>query len=769
MFSQSPTDVVWMTLALNGLDQSKTSWSGCSNYVSSCFNPQAAISYRVDQSFVDKPDDRGEELSLYENHKYMLSAAAPFHSVSPTDVNSMGYIEKCNPGDLPERWADDEEKPNEAEHRHPGDRPEDDDPSHSNYNEEYQVIVTKATVHGFGFACPKDKDNESSSQEGEMKHSTESTSTPKYCHEMYAAYQMQFLVRIDPHRKRLIYDCFEAAPHYVDVDKVALPTLREVELYEGITDMESGSRSGGWSDDDEEDEDPLMDQPVSFREGAKITRDTISATHLRSETAKFLTARQFRIALSLDNIVGIRLHYPVKKKPAVLVLELGSPLSQSSDNEGAFFAVRRVMSAQQVDNRFKSIPDWTPSKCASQATRQYMYGEFEELKELAAYLCTISTRIANMFQPAAAAADNATTNSLFDIPSTNLQYNMAPPFVADSLENLLLCGGAGIVARDSLQALAARALISVGAGAENEALNHLSEPVKAVVVGEELRLKSEALQRLKAQTFTVEQVNAQLEAVGFTNEHTGASWCSSSGGCVKQAMALGKVKLPQTEEELHETFWTGECEECGDEVVVTLLDVLNQADYGGNDYPDNTNGAIHCESCEYMGHKYLTGICYNKPTASSGKFHNHCTQCPVFGECIGDYRTSHCDVCGEHWFQGNSGFPCTGCGSHDGSKRKGKSPVDEPNPNVWPGFVGLDDLFDSTMNTIQQQLIEAMSARGGTSDDGGMDSMILQMMMMMTGGGGGGGGGIPSDDDEVVINDEDDLLDLQEVVNEDEN
>jgi hypothetical protein len=63
---------------------------------------------------------------------------------------------------------------------------------------------------------------------------------------------------------------------------------------------------------------------------------------------------------------------------------------------------------------------------------------------------------------------------------------------------------------------------------------------------------------------------------------------------------------------------------------------------------------------------YVTGLCQGSPSLDSGKFHNHCTQCPEFGVCIGDYREAHCGNCGKHWFCGNSSFPCSWCGREDG-------------------------------------------------------------------------------------------------------
>ena len=38
---------------------------------------------------------------------------------------------------------------------------------------------------------------------------------------------------------------------------------------------------------------------------------------------------------------------------------------------------------------------------------------------------------------------------------------------------------------------------------------------------------------------------------------------------------------------------------------------------------------------EECGGVYVTRICQGDPTFDSGKFHNHCTECPGFGTCIG--------------------------------------------------------------------------------------------------------------------------------------
>lgn len=83
--------------------------------------------------------------------------------------------------------------------------------------------------------------------------------------------------------------------------------------------------------------------------------------------------------------------------------------------------------------------------------------------------------------------------------------------------------------------------------------------------------------------------------------------------------------------------------------------MLYQSTYGG-DYEDGgEGGAVQCEDCCGM---YVTGLCSSRPDFDSGKSHNHCTRCPDFGQCIGDYREAHCGRCGEHYFAGLQGFKC---------------------------------------------------------------------------------------------------------------
>ena len=68
----------------------------------------------------------------------------------------------------------------------------------------------------------------------------------------------------------------------------------------------------------------------------------------------------------------------------------------------------------------------------------------------------------------------------------------------------------------------------------------------------------------------------------------------------------------------------------------------------------------------------MTRMCSGKPSFDSGKFHNHCTECKGFGQCIGDYREAHCNKCNKHWFTGSMGEPCYNCARAKGKGRGGR-------------------------------------------------------------------------------------------------
>jgi len=136
--------------------------------------------------------------------------------------------------------------------------------------------------------------------------------------------------------------------------------------------------------------------------------------------------------------------------------------------------------------------------------------------------------------------------------------------------------------------------------------------------------------------FQCTEVYEELERLGVT-DFEGLSKCLLAG------MLAGYVKVPAGGDldtvlyELQGKEW-----ECKHKYKITLRMLLYQ-----DDHPDSCDGgSVSCQEfvdgetgCPSFG-VFLTQICSGKPRLESwGKFHNHCTECPGFGRCLGDYRT----------------------------------------------------------------------------------------------------------------------------------
>jgi hypothetical protein len=151
--------------------------------------------------------------------------------------------------------------------------------------------------------------------------------------------------------------------------------------------------------------------------------------------------------------------------------------------------------------------------------------------------------------------------------------------------------------------------------------------------------------------------------------------------CLVVGIRRGFVSL-EGDDPLSNVVCTSSCCVCGERFPITINDCVTQTCYPGTDYEDGAESATFaCPKCEER--QYVTGLCQGHPSYDSGKGHNHCTKCPSGGQCIGDYRNSHCERCGKHYFQGMSGFGCSNCergrggggyrgyGGYGGGRRKG--------------------------------------------------------------------------------------------------
>jgi len=157
------------------------------------------------------------------------------------------------------------------------------------------------------------------------------------------------------------------------------------------------------------------------------------------------------------------------------------------------------------------------------------------------------------------------------------------------------------------------------------------------------------------------EVDRMLEAMGVNPKQASL--------CTKAAIMKGHIKITGEASDLEQEVVEEEGE-CGHTIIATLGDLLKQPDYAGLDYEDGCeNATVTCKECDY-GRTYVTSVCEGKPSFDDGKFHNHCCQCPGFGQCIGDYREAHCSRCGKHYFRGMTGFSCDNCKKKKKQQRK---------------------------------------------------------------------------------------------------
>jgi len=144
-----------------------------------------------------------------------------------------------------------------------------------------------------------------------------------------------------------------------------------------------------------------------------------------------------------------------------------------------------------------------------------------------------------------------------------------------------------------------------------------------------------------------------------------------ASNCIKAAIMRGHINIKGEEGDLDMVVHQEKGPWCGHMIQAKLGDLLEQPDYAGLDYEDGCQEATvvcgECDEDDWEGRTYVTQLCVGQGRLDNGKFHNHCVKCPGFGICIGDYRNSHCNRCGDHPFVGSGGHmpSCNNCGNPD--------------------------------------------------------------------------------------------------------
>lgn len=158
-------------------------------------------------------------------------------------------------------------------------------------------------------------------------------------------------------------------------------------------------------------------------------------------------------------------------------------------------------------------------------------------------------------------------------------------------------------------------------------------------------------------------VDAVLRASGIADLHR-------VNPCLKAAIAKGFIPMKDGKLDLEAELCSGRCLVCSNQMVATVQDVLYQRAVGDDvswlmlagdsgkwsrwmtifaQYEDgNEGGALQCfgprdsddeeeEDLDGETHGiYITDLCVGRPSFSDGKFHQHCTECPGYGKCIGE-------------------------------------------------------------------------------------------------------------------------------------
>ena len=651
----------------------KLDFYGIGNAFEARMNVEYAVSRRYKSEGAAarmlEPTRRPKPIANILGQRLGRSTHAPLHAppvyVTPSDRASRTYLYRhaANGGAVNEEgdevcdFGEHEGGEGEYDYRHPGTRWESDgEDEEEPFNDRFAPINTKVgqDLSSIRLAGPGGAPS---------------------C-ELIPAYKMQITVRTDDARQMLIYDAFEYKGDAIDAeDPKALPTRRSYNKFHDVVAREPKRRSHfgfGYSDDEDEsddDDDPTLDEPI------EPTREPDARGRIaflfQGTAGDFFASRCLRMRVPLASVCGARLHSPGLADGdvpdtcmAVLVLEFESPPPDDA------FAARKIGSQYSGEHKFVTVGDWTPGAAATTATRHYITGDLVEIRELAAHLTAISPKMARLLAPPSPSDANPNTLA----PPASLAFAAAPPFrgdggVSEIAMAMAARGGDGAV--PSLQALSATAAVS--AGASSAGLGDAGYPQAAVASLAAAETAAAEAEAKKKKKLTEEDVHALMQ------EHLGisASEAEDANDCFKAAVLKGHITLDESSS-LDTVLHSASCYCCsGGPLECTIRDVLDQAACG-DDYGDGGEGAaIQCDEC---GGNYLSGLCEGRPHYTGGKFHNHCSECPDFGTCMGDYRNAHCHDCGNHYFAGMSGFSCEACGGGDGDGPKTKPIASLPPP-----------------------------------------------------------------------------------------
>ena len=541
------------------------------------------------------------------------------------------------------------------------------------------------------------------------------------CADLKASYPGQLTIRYDIGRHMLIYDLFEFKPTTVDQFKLLYSSGQDVCTESELAEVEKLLRSTKRK----------RRQIQSFMHFTMGMEPSKSPEFLSSENSmqeridaigehkychllnyiRFKKSRLMRVRFQLHGLMGVRLiemkyERPNEDLPAakgvhplsrlgdpgeegiapghntfeksddsleplgLLVLEFGDTCGNFLSTDGGtnstisnshpFASTVAWPKRWQERMRLPYTKDWTPDQMFSKSRRHYIVGDWSEMLELTNFLMSKNSSVRNMLSLPMGkehASAKKVLNSLSGCISM-LTVNATP---ADTFSHVVQ------MKNDHSSSVAT---------------------LKNLCVNTLVNSSSLELDKTTTRQFETEgDVHNFLRRCGI-DEPEGVN------RCLKAALLNEKMKVP--EELLHaedasswlsQTLLTKKCSTCKQNLTSTIGQVIYQ-DHCASQTRDGERdrAPIHCGGFFCSG-RYVTNLCQGIPRFDRDN-HNHCTQCPSFGRCIGYWRNNHCADCGGHYITGNQ---CEGCKSKkivdEFMQTKSNEDEDSPTATSWDGII----------------------------------------------------------------------------------
>eukprot|EP01084_Bolivina_argentea_P244939 410226_1 len=130
--------------------------------------------------------------------------------------------------------------------------------------------------------------------------------------------------------------------------------------------------------------------------------------------------------------------------------------------------------------------------------------------------------------------------------------------------------------------------------------------------------------------------------------------------CLKKGIANHLIKMDENKG-LNTVILNSKCDNCNNNLICTIKDVLYQENIGADLYGPNSNERIERQGCKCGN--VVAGMCTGDIRIEPGECYHHCDECENMGICLNSHTQGHCFNCGQHYFWGRTHeLNCDKCG-----------------------------------------------------------------------------------------------------------